>query len=755
MELIKIKGSVDHIIFRNQENGYTVLVFIPEQPVTDAGLEDESRLTCVGIFPSVSDGEYLELSGEWTFHESFGQQFSMKHYQTYQPKDAQSVKRYLASGAIKGIGESLAQRIIDRFGDNTFRIIEEEPLRLAEVKGISEKKAADIASQLAEKYEQRMVVVELGQYGIQPALAIRIYNQLGAGTLGVIRENPYRLANEVRGVGFYTADEIAEKIGIPRDSDFRIQSGLLFVLRTAATEGNTCLPKERLLEDAAGLLGVMPDLLELGIEALLVEKAIRIVRQKQEESGEVVDLVYDQRMYQAENRSAGMLLALDDQFEMAPDELDASIREIEAEQKMPLDPIQRQAVAMAARQGVFILTGGPGTGKTTTTRAILRFFEKQGLSISLAAPTGRAAKRMGEACGQEARTIHRLLEVSGGEGGGSTFARNSGNPLEADVVIIDEVSMVDAQLFYSLLQAVAVGTRLILVGDENQLPSVGPGNVLKDIIASGAFSVVTLKKIFRQALTSDIIVNAHKINDGQRVEADNHSKDFFLLRRGDADHIIATLRELVTKKIPPYVGCSPEEIQILAPQKKGLTGVLRLNRILQTFLNPPAKGKKERVFGERTFREGDKVMQTKNDYNIEWEIRGKHGIVVENGSGIFNGDMGRVRAIRDIEKCLEIEFDEGRIVKYPFQQIEELEHAYAVTIHKSQGSEYPAVLIPLMPGPRLLYTRNLLYTAITRAKKCVILVGEEKVFYGMIENDTKQQRYSGFADRIREKRGML
>ena len=638
----------------------------------------------------------------------------------------------------------MAARIVRRFKEDTFRIIEEEPERLAEVKGISERKAMEIASQVNEKRDLRQAMIFLQQFGITMNLAVKIYNKYGQEVYGILKENPYRLADDIEGVGFRTADDIAAKAGIRTDSDFRVRSGILYTLLQASGEGHTFLTQEELTAKTSELLGIDKDIIEKNYMDLSIERKI-IMKQ----SGEQTQ-IYSASFYYMEANTATMLRELDIAYDVADAEIEQRIHNIEKQTGMQLDEHQVQAVKEAVRNGLLVITGGPGTGKTTTINTIIRYFEMEGMDIFLAAPTGRAAKRMSETTGFEARTIHRMLELNGGMEGSAGFERNETNPLETDLVIIDEMSMVDITLMNSLLKAITPGTRLILVGDINQLPSVGPGSVLKDIIQSEAFNVVMLTKIFRQASTSDIIVNAHKINRGEEVSLDNKSMDFFFLKRYEADIIINVVLQLVKQKLPKFVDATPYDIQVLTPMRKGLLGVERLNGILQQYLNPPDKSKREKEHGDMVFREGDKVMQTKNNYQLEWEIRTKFGLTVDKGMGIFNGDMGIITEINDFAETMTVEFDEGRKVEYSYKLLDELELAYAITIHKSQGSEYPAVVIPLLSGPSMLMNRNLLYTAVTRARKCVTLVGNDATFNQMIQNTSQQKRYSGLCDRIRE-----
>ncbi len=736
-----VTGYIDHVIFRNEDNGYTVMVI--------KGTEDDKELTCVGTFPALTQGASIEATGNYTTHPVYGRQFQISAYTEKMPEDALAMERYLGSGAIKGIGAALAARIVRRFGDDTMRIVEEEPERLAEIKGISEKKALEIAEQMTEKADMRRAMIFLQKYGISLNLGAKIYQKYGQSVYGVLQENPYRLAEDISGVGFKIADEIASRIGIHTDSDYRIRSGMLYTLLQASGEGHTYLPKEELFSRASQLLGVDPSYMEKHLMDMVVDRKLVA---KETEAGNVV---YPTRYYYLELNTARMLCELNILCPEDEQMMKKRIARIEKETGTELDEMQRQAVAAAAQHGLFVLTGGPGTGKTTTINAIIRYFEEEGAELRLAAPTGRAAKRMTEATGYEAQTIHRLLELNGmpegeQEGRAVHFDRNSENPLEADVIIIDEMSMVDIALMHSLLLAVTAGTRLILVGDENQLPSVGPGNVLHDIIRSGAFPVVELTKIFRQASESDIVVNAHKINRGEQVTINNKSRDFFFLKRYDADIIIRVVIALIQEKLPRYVDAKPYEIQVLTPMRKGLLGVERLNQILQRYLNPPDEKKKEKEIGQRLFREGDKVMQVKNNYQLEWEILGRYKIPVDKGVGVFNGDTGIMVEINEFAETATVEFEDGRRAEYSFKQLEELELAYAVTIHKSQGSEYPAVILPLLSGPRMLMNRNLLYTAVTRARKCVTVVGSENTFAEMIRNEKQQKRYSSLDLRIRE-----
>lgn len=739
-----VKGYVEKIKYRNEDNGYTVL------SVSGAG--DGEEYILVGNFSYISEGELVEAEGTMTEHPIYGEQLSVEHYEITMPEDAASMERYLGSGAVKGIGAALASRIVKKFKADTFRIMEEEPERLSEVKGISEKMAMAIAEQVEEKKDLRQAMMFLQKYGISMNLAVKIYHEYGPAMYGIIKENPYKLADDIPGIGFKMADEIASKVGIFTDSDFRIKCGILYTLLQAAGNGHTCLPEEELSAQAAELLQTDPSFIGKHLMDMQMDKRLVV-----KENGEGQRAVYAAQYYYTELNTAKMLHDLNITGSEPEEKIRESLMRIQSQEQVELDELQIQAVIEAVNCGLLVVTGGPGTGKTTTINTIIRYFELGEMEILLAAPTGRAAKRMTEATGYEARTIHRLLELTGipdtGEknhGAGMRFERNEENPLDADVIIIDEMSMVDIHLMHSLLRAVNVGTRLILVGDMDQLPSVGPGNVLRDMIEAGCFHMVKLTRIFRQAAQSDIIVNAHKINDGEKIPLGKPSKDFLFIKREDPNAIINAMLTLVKEKLPRYVDAPVSDIQIMTPMRKGALGVERLNVILQEFLNPPAGDKPQTESGGTIFRLGDKVMQIKNNYQIEWEIRNHYGIPVDKGTGVFNGDMGIIREVNKFAELVSVEFDEGRTVEYSFKQLEELELSYAITIHKSQGSEYPAALIPIYSGPRMLMTRNLIYTAVTRARHCVCLVGVPDMFQYMVDNAMEQKRYSGLKYRLKE-----
>lgn len=734
-----VEGYVEKIVFRNAENGYTVL---------SLSSEDEDELTCVGTFSFINEGEYVKLKGTMTAHNVYGEQLRVESYEVKEPTDLVSMERYLGSGAIKGVGPALAARMVRHFKEDTFRIIEDEPERLTAVKGISERISREIAIQFEEKRELRSAMLFLQQYGISLNLAVKIYKQYGSRMYEVMRQNPYKLAEDINGVGFRIADEIAKKVGIGSDSDFRIKAGMLHILQDASNQGHTYLPEEELYRRTAELLMIDSEKITHHLMDMVLDKQIVIKKMPEQ------NCVYSSYYYYAELNCAKMLMDLNVSCEYTDTQFAHRMVQLEQEMKMELDSLQKQAILEAARHGLLIITGGPGTGKTTTINAIIQFFEQEEQTILLAAPTGRAAKRMSETTGYEAQTIHRLLELSGNvdeeQHQHAQFQRNEENPLEADVVIVDEVSMLDIHLLHSLLKAIVVGTRLILVGDVNQLPSVGPGNVLKDLIKSECFQVTKLTKIFRQAAESDIIINAHKINAGEHLNIDNKSRDFFLLPRDNANVIVSVIIQLVRDKMPKYVNASMYDIQVLTPMRKGELGVERLNQILQQYLNPRENGKKEKGYQKHIFREGDKVMQIKNNYQLNWEIRSKYGIVQDSGAGVFNGDCGIIREINTFAEIMTVEFEEGKMVDYPFSELDELELAYAITIHKAQGSEYPAVVMPILNGPRMLFNRNLLYTAVTRAKKCVTIVGSNHMVENMIDNVNEQKRCSSLDMRLKE-----
>lgn len=735
----QIEGIVENIIYQNKDTGYTVLELST----------GEELLTSVGSFNSVSIGENICVKGEYVNHPLYGKQLKAISFKASIPNDIVSLERYLSSGAIKGVGPSIAHKIIQTFKDDTKRVIEEEPELLSKVKGISGKKAQDIAYQFEEKRDLRDAMIFLSQYGINGTLAVKLYKVYEDEIYYIIKQNPYKLSEDVRGIGFKTADEIARKVGIEKDSEFRIKSAVEYILYLNAEKGNTYMKVMDLFNETQFLLDIEieNDYFETLLSNMVIDRRIKI-----EHSTDV----YLNYYYKVEAEVAKRLLSInasvaDLNYEKSTAE---DFEKFFKEKNILLDEMQLLFIKKSIENGVSILTGGPGTGKTTTINGIIQFFGAKNLKISLAAPTGRAAKRMSETTGYEAKTIHRLLEVNGvvDDKDGSShgeFLRNEENPLEADVVIVDEMSMVDISLFNSLLKAIPLNCRLIMVGDIDQLPSVGPGNVLHDIIASEKFSTIKLEKIFRQAMESDIVKNAHKVNNGEKIKLDNKSSDFFFIEESDAIHITARIWRLLSQKLPNYVDAKTSDIQVITPMKKGNLGTYKLNEDLQRALNPKAINKKEyELPNGKILREHDKVMQNKNDYKLDWIIKGMYDIPIETGKGVFNGDIGEVIEIDKLNKKVEVLYDENRYVKYEFTDLDEIELAYAITIHKSQGSEYPAVVIPILDVPRLLSNRNLLYTAITRAKKCVVIVGSEKALNYMIQNKNEVRRQTGLCEKL-------
>ncbi len=740
----ELEGYVERITFRNEENGYTVLYLT--KPANEG--EEEKEECCVGCFSYIAEGEYLHVCGKRVFHKNYGPQIQVERYEEKQPGDAAAMERYLGSGAIRGIGPALSARIVRRFGEDTFAIIEREPERLAEIKGVSQKMAISVAKQFEEKQQMRKAMIFLQGFGISMNMAVKIYKYYQDQMYDVLQRNPYRLAEDIAGIGFKTADSIARRAGFYIDSEYRIRAGLLYTMQQIGGMGHCYLPEAELVNMASEMLGVSGELVGRQLERLILDKEILA----QETGGE--RRMYSSTLYYMEMNCARMLLDLNISYSVDIGLLEKKVGRIQKKQGIALDERQKKAVYQAIRNGVTIITGGPGTGKTTTINTILQIFEEEGLDILLAAPTGRAAKRMSETTGWEAQTIHRLLEINGGvddeDKTGMHFERNETQPLEADVIIVDEFSMVDIYLLYALLKAIVPGCRLIMAGDVNQLPSVGPGNVLKDMIQAQFCDVVRLSQVFRQAAKSQIVVNAHRINAGQEIILDNKNQDFFHLERDHVQDIINVVIQLVMKNLPPYVGATPYDIQVLTPMRKGELGVDSLNRILQNYINPPSEGKCEREFHGVLFRERDKIMQIKNNYQIKWVKKNRFGDVLEEGTGVFNGDTGMIRRILEREEIVEVEYEEGKLAEYEFDQMEEMELAYAITIHKSQGSEYPAVVLPILTGPKMLLTRNLLYTAVTRAKKCVTMVGSRETVYQMIRNVHEQKRYSGLCMRLQE-----
>ena len=717
-----LRGEIKTIIYRNEGNGFTVMEII------DA---DGEETAVVGTLPLCGVGERVEMEGSWTTHKTYGRQFKAESCVTLAPATLHTLVNYLGGGTIKGVGESTAKAIVETFGMDTLEILENAPERLTEVPGIGRMRAATIANSYAMQKDMRDVMMALQDYGVTVGQAIKLYNIYGPLCLGKIRENPYCLIRDVESIGFKTADKIAAAVGVERDSLFRLRAGVNYTLQRAAREGHTCLPFPKLAEVAQSVLEAEYSPVEQTIWDML---AARELVQKQID-GE--DCVFLPGYAYMEQDCAQRLMTLAKKPEMLTLGLESQIGMLERELGIELAPQQKRAVLLALSSGVLVITGGPGTGKTTILRFVIRLAERLGLDCELCAPTGRAAKRMSEAAGCEARTIHRMLAYTpGGEG----FMRNEDDPILADIVIADEMSMVDVPLMQALLKAVATGTRLILVGDADQLPSVGPGNVLHDIIASEKLPVVRLKDIYRQSERSTIVLNAHAVNEGRQMEFSENS-DFFLEQIDETEAIIARLCALYTGRVQKLNTRDPlKDVQVLSPMKKGPLGVYSLNAKLQAVLNPPSRDKKERQYGDVCFREGDKVMQTKNDYRLEW-TRGGFGHV-ENGEGVFNGDMGTIMRIDTSEQNVSVLFDDAREAVYDYGMLDELDLAYCISIHKSQGSEFPVVILPLAGGPPMLMTRNLLYTAITRARHQVAILGRRESVLRMASNTQVRRRYS-------------
>ena len=737
----KIEGYIEQIIYKNEENGYMVFEMVFEG----------DEITCVGYMGQANEGEYLEADADIIHHHTYGEQYKIQNYVLTVPQNIIAMERYLGSGLIKGIGPSLAKKIVKRFNMDTFRIIEDEPERLAEIKGISNKKAQDIALIFAEKREARQAMIFMQEYGISNTYATKIIKKYKDNLYNILKTNPYKLAEDISGIGFQMVDSIAKKIGITSTSVFRLQSGIEYILTKSTVEGHVYLPKDILLEKAIKLLGVDED----SIENVLID--MQINKKIMQKNIDKIIAVYSTSYYYMELSVARKLLDLNMHYDVMDDNFYKEVEKIEKEEDIILDVIQKEAVKQAAKNGVFIVTGGPGTGKTTTINTIIKYFEENGLDITLAAPTGRAAKRMTETTGYEAKTIHRLLEISynsdADEKNNSklVFEKNEDNPIESDVVIVDEMSMVDINIMHYLLKAIMPGTRLIMVGDVDQLPSVGPGNVLKDMILSNKLKVTKLTRVFRQASESAIVTNAHKINAGEKITLKNKSKDFFYIKRFAVDLVTEEIRTLIKERLPKYTGYNAfTGLQILTPMRKGLLGIEELNKVIQNIVNPKVKNKQEKVFRDTVFREGDKIMQTKNNYQLVWEIKNKHGYVIEEGTGVFNGDTGIIKKINTYSEKIIVSYEDGKIVEYNYNQLEEIELAYAVTIHKSQGSEYPVVILPILSGPTMLLNRNLLYTAVTRAREYVVLIGNDKVINEMIENEKEHNRFTSLRLRLEE-----
>lgn len=740
MSTLTIEGIVEKVTFYNAENGYAVFT------VTEIKDRDDEEITCVGYAPSISQGESVKVTGTVVTHHFYGEQINIEICEKTEPRSERAIELYLASGVIKGIGPKIAKKIVDKFGRDTLYIMDNEPERLSEIRGISREKAMTIGEMYREKTEERHALLFLGEYGITPSYAIRIYKRYKDKTIDIVRKNPYALAEDIFGIGFKIADKIAENVGIAKDSPFRIRAGVKYILNSGANNGHVYMPVELVISQTAELLQIDGEIISNELTSMHIENHIWIERKEDKTN------VYLNFFYYAEGYVSRKLYELNDLEFKGVYNYENEIDALENVEKIHFAPQQRDAIQSAMENGVLVITGGPGTGKTTIINAIIKLCEAEGLEIELAAPTGRAAKRMEEATGHKAQTIHRLLGINflNENSRTQTFEKDEDNPIEADVVIIDESSMVDILLMHSLLKAIAMGTRLIIVGDNNQLPSVGPGNVLRDIINSGVIKVCRLTEIFRQAQESAIITNAHKINKGEYPDLKQKDKDFFFMRRNNIQELSSLIVSLVSSRLPKYLNCDPiRDIQVLTPMRKSPLGVTALNALLQEALNPPSSNKREKEFRGIKFREGDKVMQIKNNYNVEWKIVEK-GRITEDGVGVFNGDEGIITYIDPVNEYVEILFEDNKAVHYDFTQMDEVDLSYAVTIHKSQGSEYKAVVMPLLNGPDMLMSRNLLYTGLTRAKELAVIAGGENTVYRMVDNNREVSRYTSLCVKLKE-----
>lgn len=719
-QLEELIGIVEDVTYRREDTGFTVIEL----------LADDDYVTVVGILPEMTQGERVRLQGSWAFHATFGKQFKAQLCERSMPSSSTDLLRYLSAGTVKGIGPSTAKKIIDRFGENALEVLENEPGRLAEIKGISLKKARDISKIFNEQFAVRQVMISLERFGMTTSECLGVYKLYGVNAVDLIIENPYILCSDVARIGFERADAIAAALPNPPEEGYRINAGIVHVVRHNLNNGHTCVPRRKLLAPCAGLLRVDESIINEKIDELINSNTL---------ISEMIngdEFLFIPHIYTAEKFAAQRMLVMKKFPPAGHPTIEEDIDNIEKKENINYEKKQREAILTAMNEGLLILTGGPGTGKTTALNGILKLFELDNIEVALGAPTGRAAKRMSDITGKEAKTIHRLLEVEWDKHDNPVFSRNARNPISAGAVIVDELSMVDISLFASLLDALPLGCRLVMVGDSDQLPAVGAGSVLNDLIESNIMPVVKLTEVFRQAMESKIVTNAHKIVSGTMPDLQDKKNDFFFIKRSSATETAKTVADLCTSRLPKAYGYSPiNDIQVLCPSRKGEVGTVNLNKALQQIINPFSKNKKEITSGARVFREGDKVMQIKNNYNIIWTKDG------EEGTGVFNGDIGIIKKIDHVNACLAVWFDDKEAV-YSFEGLMELEHAYAMTVHKSQGNEFDAVIIPVMGVvPQLCY-RNLLYTAVTRAKKLMVMVGSEKQIYSMVSNNNTTKRYS-------------
>jgi exodeoxyribonuclease V alpha subunit len=727
---VEIKGTVEEIIYKNEENGYVIAVIDHE----------DMPVYIKGTIPFIAEGDQMIFRGRYVVHKTYGEQFDVESCETITPSNVEDIERYLASGLIRGIGPATAFRIVEKFGEDALDIIQYNPEKLTEVAGIGSSKAAIIAESFIDQRVVKNVMLFLQKYGVSVVYGMKIYKLYGQEAIRIISENPYCLADDIDGIGFKKADEIAQKMGVVPASPYRLTSGIQYVLHQYVNGGHTYIDKVSLIRLAGERLGVDIEAVESILSDMIIKGDVFFTTLKG------VEVIFPTHLYDAEKGVFTQLLALNDApYKLIEEDLDVLVEAFGQEEAIALDALQVDAIKHSVKNGVMVITGGPGTGKTTIIKGIIKLFETYNFSLLLAAPTGRAAKRMTEATHRESKTIHRLLEYSYIEGVGQGFNKKADNPLVADVVIIDEVSMVDTVLMNHLLNAIPLGTRLILVGDADQLPSVGAGNVLRDIIDSDMIYTVRLKEIFRQGQESMIVTNAHKINRGEAPLLNEKNQDFYFIHKRSHRDIVETIRALCKDRLPDYYNFDPiKDIQVLAPMKNSDIGTLNLNKILQESLNPKSAIKEEKVFPTRTYREGDKVMQIRNNYELTWELANGTG-----GKGVYNGDIGLITLLDNRERVLEVLFDDGKRCLYSFDQLDDLILAYAATVHKSQGSEFKVVVMPISYGPPMLLSRNVLYTAITRAKELVVLVGDERYLHEMIKNNNNQERHSGLGEFFR------